>query len=96
MIMTMKMGRRTQSRSAGSRKSDWVDPVIAIVDDLETHGRLSSAGLAKSVDRSCDFNWKNQLPTHNPNTKPLVTTTLECNAIIYALICLQKLRQIFC
>jgi len=44
MIMTMKIGRRTQSRSAGSRKSDWVDPVIAIVDEMEKHGRLSNSG----------------------------------------------------
>jgi hypothetical protein len=29
MIITMKIGRRTQSRRAGSRKSDWVDPVMA-------------------------------------------------------------------
>ena len=31
MIMTMKMGMRTQSRRAGSRKSDCVDPVMVVM-----------------------------------------------------------------
>jgi hypothetical protein len=31
MIMTMKMGRRTQSRRAGSRKRDCVEAVMAVM-----------------------------------------------------------------